>query len=74
MYHFKQGYIWTTEEFPKVVGRVYGGEGSATYQLAARPNDECPVHGHESVYEAYQAAVEVLKSRRDAPAGDFGGD
>jgi len=56
-------YITTNERFPHIVGRVYGGDGSATYQLAGRPNDECPVHGHASIEEAFAAAVKVLEQR-----------
>jgi hypothetical protein len=56
-------YIMTRDHFPKIVGRVYGGDGSATYQLAARPNDECPAHGHASIEAAFDAAVKVLEER-----------
>jgi microcystin-dependent protein len=52
--------------FPKIqriVGRVYGGDGSATYQLAARPYDECPVHSHQNIEVAFQAAVAELNRR-----------
>lgn len=62
-YHLQNRYIMTNECFPKIVGRVYGGDGSATYQLAARPHDECPVHGHASIEAAYQAAIKVLEDR-----------
>lgn len=65
-YYFKHGYIWTGVEFPRVVGRVFGGDGSASYQLAGRPHDECSVPGHASVQEAYEAAVKVLNERSKA--------
>lgn len=64
-YYLKQGYIWwrSPNNFDPVVGRVYGGDGSATYQLAARPYDECPVHGHANIQAAFEAAVKVLNER-----------
>ena len=63
-YYLQHRYIMVEERgFPKIVGRVYGGDGSATYQLAARPYDECPVHGHASIEAAFAAAVKALETR-----------
>ncbi len=53
----------TDKGFDPIVGRVYGGDGSATYQLAGRPHDECPVHGHPNIKAAFEAAVKILESR-----------
>lgn len=64
-YFLKNRYIMTSTPggFDQIVGRVYGGDGSSTYQLAARPNDETPVHGHLSIEAAFRAAVKVLEER-----------
>ena len=64
-YFLKNRYIMTSSPggFDQIVGRVYGGDGSSTYQLAGRPNDEAPVHGHPSIEAAYRAAVAVLEER-----------
>ena len=51
--------------FDPIVGRVYGQDrpGMATYQLAARPFDEMPQHGHDSKDLAFEAAVKELERR-----------
>ena len=62
-YYLQHRYIMIGRDFPKIVGRVYGGDGSATYQLAGRPYDECPVHGHANIQAAFEAAVKTLNER-----------
>lgn len=63
-YYLKHRYIWIGVEFPRVVGRVFGGDGAASYQIAARPYDEPAVHGHANIQEAYEAALKVLNERQ----------
>jgi hypothetical protein len=64
-YFLKDRYIMTSSPggFDQIVGRVIGGEGSASYQLAARPYDELMVNGYDSIEAAYRAAVAVLEER-----------
>lgn len=64
-YVFKHGYIMTQTPggFDVIAGRVFGGDGSASYQIAARPYDELPVAGHPNREAAYEAAVKVLEER-----------
>ena len=61
----KQGYIWRRHPsgFDQVAGRIFGGDGSASYQLASRPYDEVPVHGHPSRRHAFEAAAHALAVR-----------
>ncbi|CAB4183056.1 hypothetical protein UFOVP1077_36 [uncultured Caudovirales phage] len=60
------GYILrAAKPFDVIVGRVYGQDkpNSATYQLAGRPFDEVPVHGHDRKQLAFEAAVKELEMR-----------
>lgn len=60
----RQGrYIVTTERFPRIVGRIFGGDGYMSYQLAARPYDEVSVSGFANEEAAYAAAISVLHTR-----------
>lgn len=62
-YYMRDRYIWAGSRFPRVVGRVFGGDGSASYQIAARPHDECSVPGFPNIDAAVAAIIKELESR-----------
>ncbi len=64
-YHWQGGYIATNECFPKIVGRVFGQDGYAHYQIAARPNDEVSVGPFATRQAAFDACVEILNQREE---------
>lgn len=62
-FHYADGYIWTNENFPNIVGRVSGDEGLASYQIAARPHDESWQPGFRNVPDAAVSLVRELERR-----------
>jgi hypothetical protein len=61
------GYIVTYDHgssFPRIVGRVFGQEGYAHYQIAARPHDEVSVGPFADRQAAFDKCVKVLERRR----------
>jgi hypothetical protein len=68
-YEWMGGYIvrWETgNSFPTIVGRVFGQEGYAHYQIAARPHDEVSVGPFKDRQAAFDECVKVLEVRRAA--------
>ena len=58
------GYITVQEgNFPKIVGRVFGQDGYAHYQIAARPHDETSVGPFADRQAAFDACTKVLEER-----------
>ena len=47
----------------RIVGRVFGQEGYAHYQIAARPYDEVSVGPHADRQAAFDACVAELERR-----------
>lgn len=65
-YAWMNGYIIISVDdsmFPKIVGRVFGQDGYAHYQIAARPHDETSVGPFETRQAAFDACVAELEFR-----------
>lgn len=65
-YSWMGGYVVTTPSgrtMPQIVGRVFGGEGSAMYQIAARPHDEVSTGPFPTRQEAFNELIAELERR-----------
>lgn len=68
-YQWMGGYVVTYEHgssFPKIVGRVFGQEGYAHYQIAGRPHDEVSVGPFADRQAAFDEMVKILERRNAA--------